>query len=92
MSITLCIPSVNKTINKNFIYRNFEKYNFGRIKNIIILPNSFNSNTVFISYYFWFYNQQNNELKKKLNNKECFKIIYDFPWFWKCYEANKKIQ
>jgi len=89
MSITLCIPSVEKKYNKNFIYNIINRYNFGKIKKILVVSNSFNTNTVFIGYYYWFYNDNNNKLKDLLNNNKCFKIIHDSPWFWKCYKSDK---
>lgn len=90
MSLTICIPSVNKNLNKKYIGEIFNTYKFGKIKKISIIPNSYNKNTVFIDYYYWFYNKKNNEIKELLNNKDCFKIIHDFPWFWKCYKADKQ--
>ena len=91
MSYTICIPSVDKKYNKKFIYNIIDKYKFGKIKKIITVPNSFNSNIVFIGFHYWFYNEENNKLKELLNNKECFKIIHDFPWFWKCYKAERNL-
>ena len=90
MTITICIPSVDKKYNQHFIYKIINKYNFGKIKKIKTVPNSFNTNTVFIAYYYWFHNDNNNKLKEILNNNDCFKIIHDSPWFWKCYKANKQ--
>jgi hypothetical protein len=91
MSITICIPSVRKDLNKKYIVDILNKFNFGKIKKIILVPNSYNENTVFIGYHYWFYNDKNQEIKKILNNKECFKIIHEFPWFWKCYKADKQL-
>ena len=82
MSYTICVPSVDKKYNKKFIYNIIEKYKFGKIK-IITGPNFSNSNIVFIGFHYWFYNEKNNKLKNLLDNKDCFKIIHDFPWFWK---------
>ena len=91
MSLTLCIPSVNKDIGKKYIAEIFNKYKFGKIKKILLIPNSYNENTVLIGYHYWFYNDKNEKLKNILNNKDCFKIIHKFPWFWKCYKSDKEL-
>lgn len=92
MSMTICIPSVEKKYKKNFIYNIINRYNFGKIKKILLVSNSFNTNTVFIGYHYWFYNDTNNKLKEILNNNDCFKIIHDSPWFWKCYKSDKVLK
>ena len=81
---SLCIPRIlDSSITKNDIYKVFNKYNWGPISRIDMV-NKNNSITAFIHFKFWFDNQNNSDIKNKIENGESINIIYSKPWFWKC--------
>jgi hypothetical protein len=88
MPITLCIPKVKNKYSNQEIYDIFSPYNFGRIEYIHVVPNNINSWKVYIKYYYWFYNEKNNNIKKLLSkDNACFKILINEIEFWKCFIA-----
>ena len=84
---SLCIPRVYSSIHKDIIKDVFQtKLNFGKIKKIdVINTNDKNFRKIFIHFHNW-----NNEddrvnlIKDKFLLGKIVKIVYDFPWFWKC--------
>ena len=78
---SICIPRVEKRTTRYNIKKIFEKVNFGVISSIEI-----NKNSVFIYFLKW----NNEEIRNKLIDGEEIKIVYDFPFFWKC-RANANI-
>lgn len=82
----LCIPRAEACINEACIRNAFHTLNIGIIESTRILENKKN-NTSFIIIHFqtWFDNERSRKIKSLLDNGNCFKIIYDFPSFWKCY-------
>lgn len=82
----ICIPRANTCINETQIREVFHSLNIGTIQNTRILENKKN-NTSFIIIYFdtWFDNERSKKIRFLLNSGNCFKVIYDFPSFWKCY-------
>lgn len=89
MTFTICIPRVCKYIEKEQIKTIFEPYNFGELYKIIILENN-NFNKVFIHYNSLYNNQNTQLMLKTLDENKYFNIIYDKPWFWKCYKYYDK--
>ena len=88
----ICIPKVNKNINKCFINDIFNKVNLGKI-NRIDLINTNKSKRAFIHFQFWYDNERALEAKKWLTEGQDIKIIYSEPWYWKCsaFKANKYV-
>ena len=78
---SICIPKIDKRITKYNIKKIFEKVQFGNISKIEI-----NKNIVFIYFSKW----NNIEIKNKLIDGEEIRIVYNFPFFWKC-RANANI-
>lgn len=81
--IGICIPKVNKEhLNKEFIWNVFKQLELGDIKCITIHGNG----CVFINFSNWVESEKNNEIQRKLMNKEKIYVIYDkqWGWFWKC--------
>jgi len=93
MPITLCVPKVSQKYTYQEVYNIFSQYNFGRIEYINIVPNAIKSWKIYIKYYYWFYNEKNNRIKKILSeDKGHFKIIVEEPDYWKCFIAKSAKQ
>ena len=87
MSITICIPKMNRNTNKSSIKEIFNLHNFGTIENIDLILLGKNKRA-FIHYSSWNNNEKSIKVKNVLENNEDFKIMYNMPWFWKCVKAN----
>lgn len=87
MSITICIPKMNRNTNKSSIKEIFNLHNFGTIENIDLILLGKNKRA-FIHYSSWNNNEKSIKVKNILENNEDFKIMYNMPWFWKCVKAN----
>ncbi len=83
---SICIPRVEYNITKNKIYSVLNRYKFGKIKNVILIPNHKKKcKVVYIYYNYMNDNDFVNSVKTKMLNGENIKIIYNKnePWFWK---------
>tara|TARA_B100001142_G_scaffold329583_1_gene393452 strand:+ start:2401 stop:2679 length:279 start_codon:yes stop_codon:yes gene_type:complete len=89
MTFTMCIPRVHKSINKEKVKKVFEQYNFGDLYKIVILENNY-FNKVFIHYNSLYNNKNTQLILKMLDENKYFNIIYEKPWFWKCYKFHDK--
>jgi len=85
MTISICIPKLNRNIKKSLITDIFNFHNFGTIKNVELILLGKNKRA-FIHYSSWNNNEKSLRVKEILEKGEDFKIMYDTPWFWKCVE------
>jgi hypothetical protein len=83
---TLCLPKIDNNVTKSQLYLIFNKYNFGNIYKIDLI-NINRSKRAFIHYNIWNKNEKNNKVKKYLDDGLDIKVIYEFPWFWKCSKS-----
>ena len=83
---TLCLPKIEKSTTKMQLFNVFNKYKFGNIKKIDLISISQNKRA-FIHYQTWNNNEKNNIIKGYLDDGLDIKIIYNFPWFWKCSKS-----
>ena len=83
---TLCLPKIDYSVSKKQLYEIFNKYNFGVINKIDLITIS-NSKRAFIHFNNWNNNEKNNKIKSFLDEGLDIKIIYSFPWFWKCSKS-----
>ena len=84
---SICIPRVYSSIQRNFIQDIFQtQLKLGKIKKIdMINTNDKNFRKIFIHFHSW--NSEDdvvNSIKQKFLLGHIVKIVYDFPWFWKC--------
>ena len=76
---SICIPRCESPHQKNLYYI-FSK--FGHIKNIQIY-----NKKVIINYKYWFMNDATTyNIINRLNTEKCVNIVYEFPWFWRCFK------
>ena len=83
MTLSICIPMVEDHINKKNLYDTFKKHNWGEINRIDLVKVK-NKQRAFIHYHYWYNNNKSNFVYNLLNNDKDVKIIYDYPWYWKC--------
>ena len=91
---SICIPRVYSSIKKNFIQDIFQtQLNLGKIKKIdMINTNDKNFRKIFIHFDSWNIHDENvNLIKQKFLLGKIVKIVYDFPWFWKCSLYNPSL-
>ena len=84
----ICIPKVDRNINKQFIYNKFAKLNFGKIKKIDLINTNY-TKRAFIHYHCWNSNERSTKVKNWLIEGKDIKIIYNKPWYWKCSAFKK---
>ena len=82
-NITLCIPKVNISISKKYIFNIFNKFDFGKIQRIDLIRKQ-NTQRAFIHYDYWNNNEKISQIKGWLLEGKDIKIIYNDPWYWKC--------
>ncbi len=86
MSITICIPKMNRNTKKSYIKQIFDSHNFGTIENIDLILLGKNKRA-FIHYSYWNNNEKSIKVKNILESGNDFKIMYNMPWFWKCVKS-----
>ena len=82
---SICIPRVDISISKDFIYNILSELRIGKIHKIIEIPlrNEFSYKRIIINIQ-WNNNESiTQNIKKHLYETGSFKIVYDMPWYWK---------
>jgi hypothetical protein len=82
---SICIPRVDTSITKDFVYHIFSGLRIGKIHKIIEIPlrNEVSHKRVIIKIQ-WNNNEPITQtIKKHLYETGSFKIVYDMPWYWK---------
>jgi len=82
---SICIPRVDISISKDFIYNTLSELRIGKIHKIIEIPlrNEFSYKRIIIKIQ-WNNNESiTQNIKKHLYESGSFKIVYDMPWYWK---------
>ena len=87
-NVSICIPKVNKGITKPFIYKTINSYCLGKIKKINLIRKPDNTQRAYIHYAYLNNNPKALYVKELLETKKDFKIIYNAPWYWKCFILN----
>ena len=76
---SVCIPN-NMFLDKKSLYYTFNK--FGCVKNIQIYDKK-----TFVYFNYWFLESSVvKNIVDRLENNLHVNIVYNFPWFWKCYK------
>ena len=90
----ICIPRVNKSITKNKIIHIFQnQLAIGTIKKIeMIDTNDNNFKKEYIHFDYWNSSENANTFKELITANNIVKIVYEFPWFWKCSLYKKNIK
>lgn len=86
---SICIPYVFSSVNQFKIKKIFEKIlGNGTIKNIIFIKKvdikGKSYNRVFIHFNKWLNDERIQNIRQRLLDGVCIKIVYDDHLFWKC--------
>jgi hypothetical protein len=80
----LCIPRIENTIQKEFIFKKLCALNIGYIQKLTEIPLKSNPNFKRILIKIkWNTSQKTLDLKNKLMSGQTIKFVYQMPWFWK---------
>lgn len=95
-SPSICIPRVFDNITQDFIEKSFDDLLGGRFVERVDLVHKTNERgekfkRAFIHFNSWPKNRQALSIREKLLAGEEVKIMYDYPWFWKC-SASKSVR
>lgn len=86
--VCICIPKIDLNINKHFIKKTFDTYKIGVVKKIHVIFSKDKKNKLAFIYFYRLHDNKNGSVvAESIKNEQDFKIIYSFPWFWKCYKA-----
>jgi hypothetical protein len=85
MTCSLCIPRIENSITKNYIFNTFAKLKIGKIEaiNEIPLRNDTKHKRIIIKIL-WNESAPNSiNILSRLKNNETIKIVHNMPWYWK---------
>jgi len=85
MTYSLCIPRIENSITKTYIFNTFAKLKIGKIETINEIPlrNDTKHKRIIIKVL-WNENTPNSiNMLSRLKNNETIKIVHSMPWYWK---------
>jgi len=88
-SVCICIPKIEEKVTKQIIKDNFIKYKLGIIKKINVVYSKDKKNKLAFIYLKYINSENSQKIKTIIEDEKDFKLIYDFPFYWKCYKAKK---
>ena len=86
-TVCICIPKVNDNITKHDIKTTINSYNIGNIKKINLVYSKEKKNKLAFIYLKYTNSENSQKIKTYIEEEKDFKLIYDFPFYWKCYKA-----
>jgi len=90
---SICIPRIDKSINRYKIFETFRKLFIGRILRIDIATNKrTNNRRAFIHYKYTYKTPESNRILSVLDEGGYINVVYGFPEYWKCYKNNAQYQ
>jgi hypothetical protein len=84
--ICLCIPRVDKSTSKFDIKKVIDELSLGPIERIDLVTNKTQkdeSKKAFIHFKNWLWDKRTEKIYNNLTSKNCIKVFYSEPWFWK---------
>lgn len=80
----LCIPRIENTIQREFIFKKLCLLNIGYIQKLTEIPLKSNPDYKRILIKIkWNTSQKTLDFKNKLMSGQTIKLVYENPWFWK---------
>lgn len=85
MPYSLCIPRIENSITKTYIFNTFAKLKIGKIEaiNEIPLRNDTKHKRIIIKILWNETTPNSINMISRLNNNETIKIVHNMPWYWK---------
>ena len=88
--ILLCIPRIECTISKDYIYKIFSKLRIGKIESLQEIPlHNGSQYKRIILKIIWATNDISLYIQNRLLHEQTVKIVYDMPWYWLCVKYAK---
>lgn len=89
-NLSICIPRVDNTIEKQSIFDSICALRIGFIEKIIEIPlkNDQSGKQVIIKFKTWVENETSAKITSRFNENKNIKIIYNYPWYWVAYKLN----
>jgi len=93
MISSLCIPRMEISIPKTYIYKIISSLDMGKIDRITEIPLRNNSEYKRIIIKFQWNDTEENSvnLKNQLETFGSLKIVHDMPWYWKVVSTHPQI-
>jgi len=89
---SICIPRVDATMTKDFIYKTITNLRVGNIEKVTEIPlRSDSSYKRIIIKLNWNNNPKSINMQKLLANTGSIKLVYDMPWYWKIVPTHPQI-
>jgi hypothetical protein len=87
---SLCIPRIEASITKDYIFNVFSKLKIGYIEKIIEIPlkNDPKHKRIIIKIIWSEINPKSIDIQKRISNQETIKVVHNMPWYWKVVAAN----
>lgn len=81
---SICIPRMESSISREYIYTKFQQLNIGRIDKLTEIPLRNDSSYKRIILKLKLNNSKNAfDIKEFLEKSGSVKIVYNMPWYWK---------
>jgi hypothetical protein len=89
---SICIPRVEASISKDFIFKTISNLQIGCVEKITEIPlrNDPTHKRIIIKIH-WNKNQKSNSIQKTLLNTGSIKLVYNMPWYWKIVATHPQI-
>ena len=89
--MTLCIPRVETSISRDFIFDVLGKMKVGLISKLTEVPIKNQEGYKRIIFNIkWIVNDKSNDMRKLISSSGTINLVYSMPWFWKVSEYKKK--
>jgi hypothetical protein len=84
MQQSLCIPRIETSITKDYIYKTICNLQVGNIINIVEIPlKNDPTHKRIIIRIIWNKTTRAFNIQKTLNDTGSIKLVYNMPWYWK---------
>jgi hypothetical protein len=88
---SLCIPRIESSTSKDYIYKTLCNLKMGNIINIVEIPLKNNpSYKRAIIKINWYKTNESLTIQKTLLEKGSIKIVYNMPWYWKIVASHNQ--
>ena len=90
--MNLCIPRVNATISKDYIYDKLCNLQAINIERIIEIPlkNDPTHKRILLKVQ-WKNTETSKKIQDQFHKTNTINYVHDFPWYWKIVPTNQRI-
>jgi hypothetical protein len=90
---SICIPRVEQSLSKEYIYNVFDKLDVGIIESMTEIPlrNDSTHKRILLRIRWNTKNDLSYRLKEQLKNTGSIKVVHCMPWYWKIVSTHPQI-